>query len=469
MLLCSVLLALASWAPAPAAAPSVETCVGLLDGAAAGAGAEEGVSSKELCTVFSEALEQTRGWAGGLDPPTGLLANLDVLIALRALLSTPSARRLSGGAAAAGGVGPVGEVLAALSSDEAAHAETERLFRALLSAGATRTLVTQALTIALRSASATIREAAGHGGSARYEALHHHGESADVMADVLLSRAAADQVVSLVRAVAGADGLSEAVAAAAAEPSTGGWFGATATKAEGQAAIGRALLSSPGVVEALISTLTCAPLRQMVALGCRGSGLLDEIARRDDLPDHEQVLALATSDALAALAGALLRAPALREGALLAMDGELTEAEQSRLQTELLQTRPIFRAFADVLRTDAAAAVVSEGVDPLLKELEVEDSTGVGVLKSVLKSRFMLNRVAGLIESTPLGADIALLWLREDSSAVDNLAETAALLAKATGGAALEAASDLAGAAGSAASSAWGAFSSWAGGDSKEL
>ena len=102
----------------------------------------------------------------------------------------------------------------------------------------------------------------------------------------------------------------------------------------------------------------------------------------------------------------VLRAPALRDGALLAMDGELTEAEQSRLQTELLQTRPIFRACADVLRTDAAAAVVSEGVDPLLKELEVEDSTGVGVLKSVLKSRFMLNRVAGLIESTPLGAAI---------------------------------------------------------------
>ena len=465
MLLCSVLLALASWAPAPAAAPSVETCVGLLDGAAAGAG-EAGVSSKELCTVFSEALEQTRGWAGGLDPPTGLLANLDVLIALRALLSTPSARRLSGGVAE-GGVGAVGEVLQALSSDEAAHVETERLFRSLLSAGATRTLVTQALTIALRSASATIREAAGHGGSARYEALH---QSADVMADVLLSRAAADQVVSLVRAVAGADGLSEAVTAAAAEPSAGGWFGgAASTKAEGQAAIGRALLSSPGVVEALISTLTCAPLRQMVALGCRGSGLLDEIARRDDLPDHEQVLALATSDQLAALAGALLRAPALREGALLAMDGKLTEAEQSRLQTELLQTRPIFRAVADVLRTDAAAAVVSEGVDPLLKELEVEDSTGVGVLRSVLKSRFMLNRVAGLIESTPLGADIALLWLREGSSAVDNLAETAALLAKATGGAALEAASDLAGAAGSAASSAWGAFSSWASGNGKEL
>ena len=124
MLLCSVLLALASWAPAPAAAPSVETCVGLLDGAAAGAGAE-GVSSEELCTVFSEALEQTRGWAGGLDPPTGLLANLDVLIALRALLSTPSARRLSGGVAE-GGVGAVGEVLQALSSDEDAHVETER-------------------------------------------------------------------------------------------------------------------------------------------------------------------------------------------------------------------------------------------------------------------------------------------------------------------------------------------------------
>ena len=132
MLLCSVLLALASWAPAPAAAPSVETCVGLLDGAAAGGGAEsEGVSSKELCTVFSEALEQTRGWAGGLDPPMGLLANLDVLIALRALLGTPSARRLSGGVAE-GGVGAVGEVLATLSSDEDAHVETERLFRALL-------------------------------------------------------------------------------------------------------------------------------------------------------------------------------------------------------------------------------------------------------------------------------------------------------------------------------------------------
>merc|ERR1712127_392627 len=108
---------------------------------------------------------------------------------------------------------------------------------------------------------------------------------------------------------------------------------------------------------------------------------------------------------------------------------------------------------------ETAAELLSDCADALhaysSRPQNTENAAQLGIIATILQNRFWLNRLAGLIESTPLGAEIALVWMRDGGgrSTADNIAETAKLLGSAMAGAAADGAKATLGSIGSAVDS----------------
>ncbi len=354
-------------------------------------------------------------------PHLALLQDEGVVLALRSLLDTkavqPLAQRVLAGA----------DLWAELASGESLgqlFAQTrgpgERLIRAVIASPGTGRWVAAYI-------------AAGNATRA---------DASNRIARELVSAATADEAVRLAEALYESGALQPAIASTLASPSE--WSG------DGRDPVSALLLTlwqSDAVRAAAAAALTSRPLRRALSTALReyaleplASGLAELGFTGGD--NGQRLVAVLVSDSAARLVAAVLTSAAAKHGAQLLLEGtEITdEVMREQLLPELLKSQPVFRAVADILRDDSAAAFISAAVDATYTaHPEYKDSTAMGVLKSILQSRFMLNRVAGLVATTPLGAEVVMVWLRDDKTVMENVGDTAGLLSKAVGGAALDA------------------------------
>ena len=504
VLMALAIVAMASIAAADTVGPSVDGCVELF----AGMDESGAVSIQELCSKLASALgleaQSTRvpkEWASTY-PQAGLLTDAGVLRALRELLSLPCVAVLK-----SFGGGPEGK--AALEAFDICEVLSElgdlpaRLVRALLAAEPTKASIQKFFSAIKTSKPASLVDPVVVALGETTTTIEFDPAAAEEIATILTRPATADDIVGLGAALGDcdtlqpmADGIKAAVLGQPVPQEAVSEFDAQLI------AVLTPAIKNQAARDALAHLLTSLS-PQLLPLLLKGGAYFDNMQEQvpDQLkPFRAAIEALFSSTEVAALLGAVIRAPAAADALLLILSGDMTgDKFTEAILPELIKTRSIFKAVADVLRDDAVATLIHDITDAAFQSDAIEDKDKwdtfpLSTIRTVLQSRFLLNRIAGLIETTPLGAEIAMIWMKPDVEAMDCATETAKVLSIATANAAADlvtgtasaamnaamdgvkniaddpaaAAAEAAGkakaaanAAKEAAAAAWGSFSSW--------
>lgn len=476
--ICLMIMATASMAVANTPVPSIGACVELLSGMD-----ESGpVSSAELCSGMANVLglkldTPTATASAASGPQAGLLVDSDVVRTVQELFSLPFLSTLAEAGRAEAALQPALESLDVCSLITEVGDLPARLVRALLAAESTKAAVERLFTVDDPTIGADL--AAIVTGPAIAETIVGLGEA---LAECDTLQPIANDIKSIIETVV-----------------------LTETDSSANAGVVEAL--SPLIMHQAVrdaaGNLIASVAPQLLPVLMRWSGSLDALL--EQLPGelkqyHGEIEGVFSSAPLAALAGATVRSEAGFDALMLSLDGEMTDAKfQEDILPKLLKTRSIFKALADVLRDDTVATLISGVTGAIFDSGNLNDSDGwaLSTIRNVLQSRFLLNRIAGLIETTPIGTEIAMVWMKQDAETVDCVKETATLISTATlsstsdlatgaaaaamdsfkniaddpaaaAAAAAEQAQVTATAASEAAAAAWGSFSSWYSSDDVE-